>query len=213
MSIIQVENVWLYSQLAHLKTHSREKSNNVDFPGGKCLAKLSAGTQPEFQCSGAQVKFTLKKIIWLFRLLFWWFPWWYVSRILIIFHLQVFQGLPPIFLSLPTHWDVSLQTSMESSLFLVFSQYFLVIFLVFHKVQWNLTFSWYFTSRLPQVVWMFKWNCHSGGKVRYESCGKKTSQEFQILPYVTSSLHKTPNVLTLISRNLLGLFHELQNLF
>ena len=58
----------------------------------------------------------------------------YVSRILKHFHFQVFQGLSPIFLSLPTHWDVSLQTSMESSLFLVFSQYFLVIFLVFHKL-------------------------------------------------------------------------------
>ena len=60
MSIIQVENVWLCSQPAHLKTHSGEKLNNVDCPGGECLAKLSAGSQPEFQCSGAQVKIPLR---------------------------------------------------------------------------------------------------------------------------------------------------------
>ena len=36
------------------------------------------------------------------------------------FSLQVFQGFSPIFLSLPTDRDVSLQTTVESSLLLVF---------------------------------------------------------------------------------------------
>ena len=198
MSIIQVENVWLYSQLAHLKTHSREKSNNVDFPGGKCLAKLSAGTQPEFQCSGAQVKFTLKKIVWLFRLLFWWFPWWYVRvnmspEYLKIFIFRFFKDFRPFFF-------LCQLTGMFP-----------------YKLQWNLPFSWYSCSIFSLFSWYFikfsgilpfpgisHHGCHKLFGCSNETvtlvekwdmnlAEKKTSQDFQILPYVTSSWQKTPN--------------------